>query len=103
MAPTLANTRSTTGDGQLLSPEDVARRCGLSRRAVYDAIRRGELPAMRLCNRLRISPNGFDAWLAAGTLAPPTRQSLCVSTSPLPSATGSFRSLLDDVGDKGEG
>ena len=24
--------------------------------AVYDAIRRGELPAMRLCNRLRVEP-----------------------------------------------
>jgi excisionase family DNA binding protein len=49
----------------LLSPEDVARRCGLSRRAVYRAIERGELPASRLCSRLRIRPTDLDAWIAA--------------------------------------
>jgi excisionase family DNA binding protein len=38
----------------LLSPEPVARRCGLSRRAVYRAIERGELRASRLCSRIRI-------------------------------------------------
>jgi excisionase family DNA binding protein len=42
-------------DTVLLSPEQVARLCGLSRRAVYDAIKRGELHAFRLCSRLRIS------------------------------------------------
>jgi len=53
-------------DGErLLSPEDIARRCGLSRRAVYRAIERGELPAARLCSRLRIQPADFDAWIGA--------------------------------------
>jgi excisionase family DNA binding protein len=50
---------------RLLSPEDVARRCGLSRRAVYRAIERGELPAARLCSRLRIQPGDVEAWIAA--------------------------------------
>lgn len=36
----------------LLSPAQVAQICGLSRRAIYDAIRRGELKAFRPCARL---------------------------------------------------
>ncbi len=48
---------------RLLSPEDVAVRCGLSRRAVYRAIERGDLLASRLCHRLRIRPADVDAWI----------------------------------------
>jgi excisionase family DNA binding protein len=42
----------------LLSPEQVARRCGLSRRAVYRAVERGKLRASRLCSGIRL-----HAWL----------------------------------------
>jgi len=49
---------------RLLSPEDVARVCGLSRRAVYRAIARGELRAARLCHRLRIHPAELERWIA---------------------------------------
>lgn len=52
-------------EDQLLSPEEVACRCGLSRKAVYRAIERGELQAFRLCSRLRIDPIAVDAWLEA--------------------------------------
>ena len=52
--------RATNGNGRLLSPEEVARTCGLSRRAVYRAIARGELRAARLCNRLRVRPDELD-------------------------------------------
>jgi excisionase family DNA binding protein len=48
---------------QLLSPDDVARVCGLSRRAVYRAIARGELRAARLCNRLRVQPTELQRWI----------------------------------------
>jgi excisionase family DNA binding protein len=47
----------------MLSPEDCARRCSLSRRAIYRAIERGELPAAKLCGRLRIDPDDLDAWI----------------------------------------
>jgi excisionase family DNA binding protein len=57
---------------RLLSPEEVARACGLSRRAVYRAIARGELPAARLCNRLRIRPAELEKWIETGTSAPET-------------------------------
>jgi excisionase family DNA binding protein len=49
----------------LLSPEQVAERCGLSRKAVYRAIERGELPASKLCSRLRIKSEDVDQWIAA--------------------------------------
>ena len=84
---------------QLLTPEDVARRCGLSRRAVYDAIRRGELPAMRLCSRLRVEPDAFEAWLAGAAVTPERSQRLCADPSPLPPAGGSFRALLNGSGE----
>lgn len=92
------STRQPTR-GQLLTPEDVARRCGLSRRAVYDAIRRGELPAMRLCSRLRVAPDAFEAWLAEAAITPEQSQRLCADPSPLPPAGGSFRALLNGSGE----
>ena len=55
---------------RLLSPEDVARVCGLSRRAVYRAIARGELRAARLCNRLRVQPAELERWVGERMVAP---------------------------------
>jgi len=73
----------------------VAARCGLSRRAVYDAIRRGELPAVRLCSRLRITPEAFDAWLRANAVDPGgTSTPANDAGPPLMPATGHFRALL---------
>lgn len=87
--------------GPLLAPEDVARLCGLSRRAVYDAIRRGELPAMRLCSRLRIRSDDLDSWLTAARVAPtpglPSAKELR-SRPGQPAARGSFRALMADTG-----
>ncbi len=80
----------------LLSPDDVACRCGLSRKAVYRAIERGELQAFRLCSRLRIDPSAVDTWLEAnivehnrpGSMAPlPARR--------LPEPAGLRRLLAD--------
>ncbi len=92
----------TTASDPFLSPDDVARRIGLSRRAVYDAIRRGELPAMRLCGRLRIRPADLDTWLAAGATKA-QRPPLPGTTSParkLTPAPGSFRALMAEGGGK---
>jgi excisionase family DNA binding protein len=72
---------------RLLSPTDVAAICGLSRRAVYDAIKRGELRAFKLCSRLRISTADVDAWLAA-SLVPVTG----LPAVPPPSAPRSIES-----------
>lgn len=55
--------------GRMLTPKQVAAACGLGPRAVYGAIERGELPAYRLCGRLRIDPADFEAWKEASKVA----------------------------------
>jgi excisionase family DNA binding protein len=55
-------------EATLLSPEDVATQCGLSRKAVYRAIERGELRASKLCSRLRIRPDDLDTWIETNRL-----------------------------------
>ena len=77
----------------LMSPEDVAKWCGLSRRAVYRAIERGELSASRLCHRLRVRPSDVEAWVEA------TRVAASWTPSPAGSrrgANGGLRRLLDE-------
>lgn len=69
-------------DPAFLSAEAVAEQCGLSRRAVYRAIERGELPASRLCSRLRIRLADFDTWIASNRVEP--------ATVSLPPASGSL-------------
>jgi excisionase family DNA binding protein len=79
---------------RLLSPEDVARACGLSRRAVYRAIARGELRAARLCHRLRIHPAELERWIAGethGASSPSAR-----TRRPARPAQGGLRVLLDE-------
>ena len=77
----------------LLSPEQVATTCGLSRRAVYRAIERGELPATKLCSRLRIVLDDFESWLAANRVEPVTQTLPSREPSSLPAPNG-LRSLL---------
>jgi excisionase family DNA binding protein len=82
---------------RLLSPEDVARACGLSRRAVYRAIARGELRAARLCHRLRVQPVELERWIAeeACSSQPPAPMP---SRRSAPSARrGSLRAILDEA------
>src|SRR3954454_25206824 len=93
-----------TADARLLSPTDVAAMCGLSRRAVYDAIKRGELRAFKLCSRLRISTGDVDAWLASswapvtGVPAVPPLTRPSIESAP----AGSFRARLrQDQGGRG--
>jgi excisionase family DNA binding protein len=79
--------------GELLSPEAVARACGLSRRAVYRAIARGELPAARLCHRLRVRPADLERWISERTLpAPVADVELTIPTRS--TARGSLRAML---------
>lgn len=83
----------------LLSPEEVAQQCGLSRKSVYRAIERGELAAFRLCSRLRVRPEDVEAWLATNVVAPAdNRASSDRAPRPLGSgrlpAPGGLRNLL---------
>jgi excisionase family DNA binding protein len=79
----------------LLSPEQVARRCGLSRRAVYRAIDRGELRASRLCSRIRIRAEDVDAWVEENQIEPSAHQLRPARPSPLRQADGLRRLLAE--------
>ncbi len=83
----------------LLSPEEVARVCGLSRRAVYRAIARGELRAARLCNRLRVQPGELERWIGEQTLAldSPARPERSRRSNAVPGS--GLRALLDQASD----
>lgn len=83
------------GSFELLSPEDVAGVCGLSRRAVYRAISRGELPAARLCHRLRIRAEDLDRWIADRAVVADQSQKPRVPARAL--RRGSLRAMLDDT------
>lgn len=53
-----------------ISPEEAADRTPLSRKAIYGAIRRGELRAAKRCGRWMISEADLEAWIGAGTAEP---------------------------------
>jgi excisionase family DNA binding protein len=74
-----------------LRPAEAAKLAGLSTRAIYRAIQRGELPAVRLCSRLRIPREGFDEWIARSAVRVEPR---VVEVRAVPAARGSFRRLL---------
>lgn len=83
------------GEQRLLAPDEVASLCGLSRKAVYRAIERGELRASRLCSRLRIWPDDVDRWIEATQVEP------AAPPEPPParaSAPNGLRALLREPG-----
>jgi excisionase family DNA binding protein len=96
MAPdTRRAVRPPAGVDALLSPEEVARQCGLSRRAVYRAIERGELRASRLCSRIRIRAADVEAWVDENQIEPPAEPARRSPPSPLRSADGLRRLLAE--------
>jgi excisionase family DNA binding protein len=53
----------------LLSVTAVADQLGLRHAAVRRAIMRGELPAMKVCGRIRIEPADLRRWLDSRRIA----------------------------------
>jgi excisionase family DNA binding protein len=74
-----------------LRPAEAAALAGLSTRAIYRAIQRGELGAVRLCSRLRIPRDEFDDWIARAAVRVEPR---VVEVRTVPASRGSFRRLL---------
>jgi excisionase family DNA binding protein len=78
----------------LLSIREVAVACQLSEKAVRRAIDDGELPAVKLRSRLRVTPEDFQSWIAssrrsgAGRTPPPRWR------APRRAPAGTFRSLM---------
>jgi excisionase family DNA binding protein len=92
---------SDTEFERLLSPEDIARVCGLSRRAVYRAIARGELRAARLCHRLRVRPAELERWIGGPPSSPESRRAKRRNPPAAVPPRGSLRSMFNDSDDQG--
>jgi excisionase family DNA binding protein len=93
----------------LMTIKDVAAACKLSETAVRRAVFDGELQAVKLRSRLRITRQDFDAWITAQRQ--PAARALAASRAARPArrpaerripAPGAFRSLIhanaDDQG-----
>lgn len=83
----------TSPPNALLRVSEAAELAGLSTRAIYRAIERGELRAARLCSRLRITRAAFEEWIERGTVRPAERPPVPAPPAP-PPMPGSFRALL---------
>jgi excisionase family DNA binding protein len=81
------------GEAMFLRPAEAAALAGLSTRAIYRAIQRGELRAARLCSRLRIPREDFDDWVAHAAVRV---ERPVVEVRTVPAVHGSFRRLLSD-------
>jgi excisionase family DNA binding protein len=84
---------STPREAAFLRPVEAAELTGLSTKAIYRAIERGELRAARLCSRLRIPQAAFDEWVECCAVRAPERVPTYPRVPP-PPVNGSFRSLL---------
>jgi excisionase family DNA binding protein len=78
----------------LLSIREIADACQLSEKAVRRAIDDGELPAVKLRSRLRITPDDFSAWIDSGRKPTAVRDSTTRRRQRRPHPAGTFRALL---------
>lgn len=79
-----------------LTAQQVADGLGLSRKAVYRAIERGELAASKPCGRLRVRPEAVEAWLDATAVRPPADVAVLPAAAGERLPAGRLRALLDD-------
>lgn len=101
-APTTKRDGGLLPETHLLSIREIASACQLSEKAVRRAIDDGELPAVKLRSRLRVSPQDFAVWIAARRQQPRRRPTL----SPAPrlarrAPSGTFRALVQTDADQG--
>lgn len=77
-----------------LVPKDAALMAGLSVRAIYRAIHRGDLGAVRLCSRIRIPRAAFEEWVERSRVVPEPPTPLEPPPRFSAARQGSFRRLL---------
>jgi len=92
----VARTAAAPGSEVLLTINDVAAVCKLSETAVRRAIADGELPAVKLRSRMRITPEDFNAWIASQRQASARPITLLRATARAgrSAPAGSFRALV---------
>jgi excisionase family DNA binding protein len=80
---------------------EIAEACRLSEKAVRRAIDDGELPAVKLRSRLRVTPQDFAGWIAASrhaNAAVPLRPEMRSRRRP---PVGTFRAMVQRSDDRG--
>lgn len=77
----------------LLTAAQTAERVGLSTKAVRRAIERGELPASKLCGRIRVRPADVDSWIEANRIGASAPRTVLPAATP---AADGLRALLND-------
>jgi excisionase family DNA binding protein len=90
-------------EAMFLRPAEAAALTGLSVRAIYRAVQRGELGAVRLCSRLRIPRAAFEQWVERCRVEPAGRAEPVVVPVPRHAQRGSFRRLLVAAPERGSG
>jgi excisionase family DNA binding protein len=80
----------------LLTIKDIAAACKLSETAVRRAIADGELPAVKLRSRVRVTREDFNAWIASHRRAParPITPLRTAARAGRAAPAGSFRALV---------
>ena len=60
---------SPISDMQMLTPDDIMQALRLSRSTVYNMLKRGEIPSVKIGNMLRVNKSAFEHWLVQHTTA----------------------------------
>ena len=60
---------SPISDMQMLTPDDIMQALRLSRSTVYNMLKRGEIPSVKIGNMLRVNKSDFEHWLEQHTTA----------------------------------
>jgi excisionase family DNA binding protein len=79
-------------DRRLLSISEAASRVGLKHLAIRRAIHRGELPALKLCSRIRIEVADLEVWLE--------RSRITVTRPDAVARPGEFEATPEEVPDE---
>lgn len=68
MRITLDQDRNSVIVPRLLTLHEAAELVGLKHLALRRAIKRGDLPAVKLCSRVRIDARALSCWIASNTV-----------------------------------
>ena len=85
---------------RMLTVAEIAEKTKLSRKAIYAVIGSGELPARKLCGRIRVCASDYETWLDASRISPeqpPGDPNVAVRPRGL--RRGRLRELLVEGGD----
>ena len=63
------DSTSPISDMQMLTPDDIMQALRLSRSTVYNMLKRGEIPSVKIGNMLRVNKSDFEHWLEQHTTA----------------------------------